>query len=742
MAGELQTNDRGDVIRFDGQSWVPADIVVNDKTGQRMAFDGKAWVDIPGSAASSGPASDSASDRLKYALSTVGKSMLQGVGDVAYGPFGMAAKAADRVFGTDAGAAFDNLKTGAIKGVSGLASLPQTIIDAPSQIAGAINGRNVTPPSQALEKATGIPWLPNQSQVQGAITQAPTAIGLPPVNMRTAQSSGGRLLQDVGQAIGGAPLAPMMGYNLASGVGSWGAGELTDQNPWAKMAGALGGAGLYGAFQQTAPNAISMIRRRLDQYSPAELNAGEAIQREAQARGIQLFPNEAVDRSRAEPLSQLAGTAAVQPQGRPIQQMATARVMPGGSIPTAIEDTANTVAPRVTNPNETARALATAADKAVAEPMNARVAAANPLMAQAAPDLVDPQMKVTLLAQIDSAAASANPKGALAAHLKDLRSQVDVAETVGQMNEPLAAFRDMLKASPFEGGTVIKGVRSNMRPIIQSGISDLETTSPAFKAFREVYKGSGGQPSPFSVAVEQAQASPAARIAQAQTNPATEGALGAFGSWLKGGANVPVPDAAVVKSEIARLAKQDPEAARNAVRALIQRHADAAFAITKEGIPPPDSGVGFVKSLAGTDDTRKALIAAIEGVTGNQSTAKGFGRLLDIVERTGVTPNIGSPTAGRMGMMKEAGQGGAIGGALQGANLSRGSFIGTLQDWNEMARAGRSWGQIADLWTQPDSVAKLRQLAIMNPQSAKAQALAATILQGVNHAPPVKGTPR
>lgn len=665
-----------------------------------------------------------------------------------YGPLGMAAKAVDALskgtsISTDFGAGLDNLKTGAIKGISGLASLPQTIIDAPSQIAGAINGQNVTPPSQALQSATGLPWLPNQSQVQGAITQAPTMIGMPQVNMRTAQSSGGRLLQDVGQAIGGAPVAPMMGYNLASGAGSWGLGELTDQNPWAKALGSVAGAGLYGAYQQTAPNAISMVRRRLEQYSPAQLDAGTALQREAQGRGIQLMPQEALSTTgSADPMAQLFGTAAVMPQGRKIQQLAAERVAPGGSIPTAIENAGNTIAPRVTNPNEVSRALGTAADKAVAAPMNARVAAANPLMAQAAPDIVDAQMKADLLAKIDSAAASANPKGALATQLKDLRTQVDAAETVGQMHEPLAAFRDMLSASPFEGGTVIKGIRSNMRPIIQGGTSDLETTNPTYKAFREIYTGTPGQPSSYSTAVEQAQASPAARIAQAQSDPAKEGAQSAFSSWLQGGPKTLIPGPDVVKSEIARLNAQDPEAAKNALRALFQHDANAAFNITKQGVRPPDSGAGFVKQIAGTDDARKALIAGVEGVTGNATTAAGIDRLLTILERTGVTPGLGSPTVTRGMTVKEAGGSGPINAALQGANIWRGSIFSTLQDWHEMARAGKAWGMLADLADQPDSVAKLRQLALMNPASEKAKALAATILQGVGHAPSATGTPR
>lgn len=736
MAGELQTNDRGDVIRFDGQSWVPADIAVNDKTGQRMAFDGKSWVDIPGPQKGAG-----------------GRILDKLTDTATYGPLGMAVKAADSVFGTDGGAALDNLKTGAIKGFSGAMALPREMI--------ASTPMGVARAAQPGAQPSMTPW-PEASDIQSAITQAPTAIGLPPVNMRTPTSSGGRLLQDVGQAIGSAPLPQMMGYNLAGGLGSWGAGELSEQNPWLKALGAVGGAGLYGGLQQTAPNAVSMIRRRLEQYQPAELNAGEALQREAQARGIQLMPQEVLDRSRADPMAQLAGTAAVQPQGRPIQQLAAGRVASGGSIPTAIEDAASTIGPRVTNPNEVARGLGAAGEAAVMEPQIARAAAANPLKAAAASDAVDPQVTSRLIGAIDRSLTEALPGGPVSAQLTRFRDLAANAKTVGQMDEALDAFRTIAKSQAFEGSPVPDSVRTVLKPLIARGYAGLELTSPNYLRFREVYKGPQPSPdpvtremeatlrkvtgaaepvygpSPYSVAVEQAQASPAARIVKAQSDPASEGALSAFDNAILRNKL----DPAVVKSEIARLNKQDPEAARDALRALIQRHADDAFKITKEGVPPTDSGVGFVKNTAGTDNTRAALLAAVEGVTGNQTTAKGFDRLLEIVQRTGVTPGIGSPTVTRGAIQNEAAQGGIANLALEGANITRGSWLGTLQDMNERFRASGAWGQIADLLVQPDSLAKIRQLALMNPASEKAKALAGTILQGVGHVPPAKGTPQ
>lgn len=657
--------------------------------------------------------------------------------DLRYGPLGPIARATDRLAGTDIMAGLENFGTGFSRGLSNLIGTPRVIADAPANLAnfaarkiGGTNAPQVPTPSQMMGPAADV-MLPAAGDVQSVANQV-----LPP---RTATTAGGRLMQDLGQAVGAAPAPQLLGFNLAGGLGSWGAGELTNQNPWAKAGGGILGAGLYGLAQQTAPNAVSMLRRRLDQYSQAELDAAQALQREAQARGVPLMAQEALDKSRSEPMAQLAGHAAAQPQGRPIHQFAGARVQPGGAIPAAIDDAANAIAPRVANPNEVSRALGAAADKAVKEPQIARVTAANPLKAAAAGDTLDAALKAGTIQQIDTALAQALPGGPVAGHLEKFKALVTNAKTVGQMDEALDAFRTIYKSLAFDGSAVPDSVRTVLKPLVQGGYAGLETTNPSYQAFREVYKGTPGQPSQYSIAVEQAQASPAARIAQAQTNPALEGATGAFKNWLHGGSGgVPAPS--VVKAEISRLAKQDPQAARDALRAIIQRDADAAFRITKEGIPPPDAGVGFVKNVAGTDETRKALVAAVEGVTGNSTTAKGFERLLEIIQRTGVTPGIGSPTAGRGAAMLEAGQGGAIGSALQGANLSRGSFLGALQNWNEMARAGKSWGEIAELLTQPDSVAQIRQLALLNPASSKAKTLAATILQGSQA--PVTGRPR
>jgi len=103
MAGDLATNDRGDVIRFDAntQSWVPAEIAINEKTGQRAAFDGEGWRDLPGPKPAA-PAGG-AGDRI---LSSVTQ---QGADVAKYGPLGPISRAADSAIpGLDSRAALEN----------------------------------------------------------------------------------------------------------------------------------------------------------------------------------------------------------------------------------------------------------------------------------------------------------------------------------------------------------------------------------------------------------------------------------------------------------------------------------------------------------------------------------------------------------------------------------------------------------------------------------------------------------
>ncbi len=49
MSGEIAVNDKGEAVRFNGQSWEPAPVAAND-AGEKLVHDGQAWKPFPGSA--------------------------------------------------------------------------------------------------------------------------------------------------------------------------------------------------------------------------------------------------------------------------------------------------------------------------------------------------------------------------------------------------------------------------------------------------------------------------------------------------------------------------------------------------------------------------------------------------------------------------------------------------------------------------------------------------------------------
>jgi hypothetical protein len=107
--------------------------------------------------------------------------------------------------------------------------------------------------------------------------------------------------------------------------------------------------------------------------------------------------------------------------------------------------------------------------------------------------------------------------------------------------------------------------------------------------------------------------------------------------------------------------------------------------------------------------------------------AKGFMNLMDVLERTGRLPGMGSQTESRGSMAKEAANVGAPFSAVGMAIDAPGKgLLNTMK-----ARMQRkTLGEVADIFTSPDSVQRIRQLSEMDPDSPMARMLAISALQG------------
>lgn len=74
-------NDNGDVLRWDGKAWSPAEVVENDK-GERRAFDGQAWVPVSTKGFKSlQPAAKGLGQRVVEGAATLGQGFFMGAGD-------------------------------------------------------------------------------------------------------------------------------------------------------------------------------------------------------------------------------------------------------------------------------------------------------------------------------------------------------------------------------------------------------------------------------------------------------------------------------------------------------------------------------------------------------------------------------------------------------------------------------------------------------------------------------------
>lgn len=562
--------------------------------------------------------------------------------------------------------------------------------------------------------------------VKGALKE----IGFKEVNL---PGRGGKIADAAAEGVlGGIPfgaftIGPMLA-NAAGGALGESLGQLTEGSKWepyARVGGNVGGTLLASLPMMLRPTAGAMIGRRTADMTPADWASAKALQAESNVPGrAPLMAHEAMSPTQAAPVAQLFGDVASSPAGGQVRKFAADRAAPGGPIAQYINREAGNVAPPVADPKAVDTALAKAADLAVKEPQVARAAAARPFFDAARPTPVDPQLKTDTLAALSQARAAANPEGAVGQQLEKLGKQIEAAATVGHMDEAFKNFEAIAKAQAFNGEPVSDAVREALKPILQNMRAGLSATDKNYAAGMNVYRNS-----PQTQAVNEAQQSGVGQIAGAyQGKP--DAARGLFGKWIMEPDNA---RPATVKADIARLNKQDPEAAKAALRLFVENHADEAFKRLQGG-PNVNAGTKFTQGVAGTPNQRANLMAAVEGVTGNQTTATGFGKLIDILERTGVTPGIGSPTAGRGMTAVEAASGGILGTALESANLMRGGPINPALKWTRDMYLRKTYGDLAALTTDPKGVQKLHELALLNPESAKARALAQSLVQGITGA--------
>lgn len=130
-------------------------------------------------------------------------------------------------------------------------------------------------------------------------------------------------------------------------------------------------------------------------------------------------------------------------------------------------------------------------------------------------------------------------------------------------------------------------------------------------------------------------------------------------------------------------------------------------------------GPKFASTIAGNPQQRKNLQALVTE-TGGMQAWQGFEKFLDVAQAQGQRMPANSATAFNEMVKSELG----VGPISKGLSLLKPS---NLVNWAENMQLGRNADTLAKMLTDPDSVAKLQELARTGPRSAKAQVLANTL---------------
>lgn len=163
--------------------------------------------------------------------------------------------------------------------------------------------------------------------------------------------------------------------------------------------------------------------------------------------------------------------------------------------------------------------------------------------------------------------------------------------------------------------------------------------------------------------------------------------------------------------------------------ALVRAHAEMVFneaARSLQGGANQFSGAKFAKVIAGNEQQRANLRAAIEALPNGRARWQGFEQLLDIMAATGERQAKGSLTAFNALEVQSMSTGGLQ--ELAAKGLSPGKWMSFANDAFKSWSLGRNLDQIARIITDPRSGNALRQIVRIPPGSDRALVMTGRII--------------
>lgn len=591
----------------------------------------------------------------------------------------------------------NQLGTGAYKGIAGTVGLPKMLAD------------NQGPPTNAISAALALSkdFLPSYQDTMGFMENQ---LGIP---MAVADTSGEKLMQAggagaTGVMFPGGPVANFVGGvsgSLASEVG----GQLTEGTPlekWARIIpGLIGGyAGSKLTNMGVASNAEQLLNRATSTVKPEQWSAAMRLQAQAAARGTPI--------TSAEALAQVqGGNAALMGVQRNIENMQnTAPTMSQfmAQRPAANQAAAGSalddIAPRSASPFETGPRVQAAAKQTVKDVRGVINAATEPAYKAASAALIPDEQFAAISADpaFQKYLAQVRADDLLGPPIKDLPDN-----SVGVVNAVKKEMGETAKnyAKPTAPNT------SNERAMRLEGVQ-----KPMVAAAREA--------SPeYDIALDIQESARRSQLDPLKRAPT--GQLAKTDDWERQ-AKIILNETPGSEKDVAQAVKnimaRDPEAMTGLLRMKLEDTYNSALSNVK-GNNEQLRAANFVGKLGANPQAMKSLEATIRALPNGDTQWAGFRRLLDVFEAQGQRLPANSPTSFNQqfnsGLQQNLGKG------------VKSLGIDMWANWNVERRSA----ELARVLTAPEGVQLLRQLAVLGPQSARAQQLVQAFYQGAQANP-------
>ena len=506
---------------------------------------------------------------------------------------------------------------------------------------------------------------------------------------------------------------PVAAGLLTTGItaGTEGAGALTNDNPYARMAGGFVGGGIPALFSAMRSKPGSVVKDALGPMTQQDIDRAIQMQEQAKAAGVPLLGTESLDRGH-----QLASAVYASPSGnQPIESFLRQRP---AQVTASVNN--NLIAPTAppATPNAAAAKAQGAAEGAISALEKDRSALVGPdyfrAQRQQFPQTSVDAAKKQILAA--AATAPASDRGVYTAYLRDLSDAN--ATNAGVLDD------------------VYKRAREAANVSINASTADKLAARPS-GVVRDILESLTGQNPNLARGRQQFQ-----DFTRTQIEPVTSGPVGVVAgrSGFDPSAPSPVPRVLstlsdtntarpeTIKQLYTTLNQQDPAAFPSIVRTHLENQLNAAGADIRTG-PNPTAGAKFRQAIYGTPQDKANFDEMMRGVARAQganpdAVVQGAHNLLDVLERTGRTPGIGSQTAPRGDIAKELGKT-FTGDVMQTISLTPTRPL--ARRFNDFI-ARRRYSGIAEALTAPDSVQRLVQLAKIQPDTLTASYMVAAML--------------